>query len=98
MHQKVAQAKASIIQEVDGDSTPDGAASRPESSKMRVRLDDSSQISKDQHHLMSAFSGDSNIIPRHRGLSPERFNGVLTPESDFQVESVNGAQANAYEV
>jgi len=45
MHQKVAQAKASIVLG-DADSTPD-VAYRPESSKMRVRLDESSQISKD---------------------------------------------------
>ena len=37
----MAQAKASIVHEVD--STPDASAARPESSKMRVRLDESSQ-------------------------------------------------------
>ena len=93
----MAQAKASIVVG-DADSTPDGAAlARPDSSKMRVRLDDSSQISKDQH-LMSALSGDSNINPRQRGISPERFTGVLTPESNFEDESMHGgAQANAFE-
>lgn len=39
------------------DSKTDMVAGRPESSKMRVRLDESSQVSKD-HHIMSALSGD----------------------------------------
>lgn len=60
MHKKVAQAKASIVQG-DADSKMDMVASRPESSKMRMRLDESSQIISKDHH-MSALSGDDESI------------------------------------
>jgi hypothetical protein len=43
LHHKMAQAKASI----DNRTSPD-VISRPDSSKLRVRLDDSSNISKDK--------------------------------------------------
>ena len=56
MHKKVAQAQASIVPG-DADSKTDMVGSRPESSKMRVRLDESSHLlSKDNH--MSALSND----------------------------------------
>jgi len=69
LHHKVAQAKASIVVG-DADSNPD-AVVRPDSSRMRMRLDDSSQISKSKHE-MSVLSADHQG-PK-RGFSPERFN------------------------
>jgi len=46
---------------------------------------------------LSALSGDSNINQRPRGISPERMNAVMTPESNFD-DSMNAAQANMYEL
>ena len=72
------------------DSTPDMVA-RPDSSKMRVRLDDSSQISK-KHH-MSALSADSHVLHGHkrRAFSPDTaINQAATPDDiDFSLESIN---------
>ena len=86
LHHKVAQAKASIVQG-DADSTPD-LVSRQESSKLRCRLDDSSQISKDKRHHMSSVLSDENPR-RNRGFSPERFEPATTPELDFEDVSMN---------
>ena len=88
LHHKVAQAKGSIVLgDRSADSTPDMVA-RPDSSKMRVRLDDSSQISK-KHH-MSALSADSHVLHKRRGLSPDAQNQAATPDDiDFSLESIN---------
>ena len=59
LHQKMARVKGSIIiseQRSASCISPDIVSKRPESSKLRVRLDDSSNLSKDKGH--SALSAD----------------------------------------
>ena len=67
LHQKVAQAKGSLLEGeyLSADSNLD-AVVRPDSSKMRVRLDDSSQISKDK----LPTSALSDVQNQRRHLSP----------------------------
>ena len=86
LHQKVAQAKGSIMIDANmsADSHPD-LVPRPDSSKLRMRLDDSSQISQTKSVL------SQEINQRRPGFSPDvQQNKLMTPDVDFDdMESIN---------